>query len=174
MTLIVALTHTEGVILFNKYVILELAYSDILGFNAHFLIKSPMSYTVAKKYHEHLEKSLEVIMCVADSYNNHKVYRFFEVLQFLRKRYAILQRHFGNGIQFGYKGRSFQRDILVKCNIPNANIENFGIPSIKMLKLYYPFVKRRCIYHKTFYNKCAQHILRLINIHLNHSILSTP
>ena len=81
-----ALTHTEGVIQFNTYVILELAYSDILGFNALFLIKSLMSYTVSKKYHEHLEKSLELIMCIADSYNNHKVYCFFEVLQFLQEQ----------------------------------------------------------------------------------------
>lgn len=165
---VAALIHTEGVLLFNKYVVLELAYSDDLGVTRHFLIKSPMSYTKAKKHHNHLKKSLEVIMCCSDYFKNHKVYKFFEIMQFLKARYTLLQRyHLGKSIHFGYKGKSFQQDILKKCHIPNVNIECFGVPSIQTLMINYPFVRKDCIYHKKPFNKCAEHILRLINIYLH-------
>lgn len=159
---IVALTHTEGVILSNRYVILELAYCDLLGIKKHFLIQSPMSFTKAKKSNKYLKKSLEVIMCVSNTFKNHKVYRFSEVCQFLKERYFLLKSHFGNDIRFGYKGKSFQRDVCLKCNIPSINIEFLKIPSIKKLISLFPFVEKNCIYHMALHNKCAEHILRLI------------
>lgn len=166
---VVALTHTEGVILNNKYVVLELAYRDVLGMQKHFFIQSPICYTKAKQCNKYLKKSLEVIMCTSSQFNGDKVYKFYEVLQFLRDRYELLRYYFGYNIQFGYKGKSFQRDILVKCNIPCFNIEQWGVPSIKTLMNLYPFVKTSCGYHMHHYNKCAQHILRLINIYVSTS-----
>lgn len=160
---IVALTHTEGVILNNKYIILELAYQDMLGLHKHFLIQSPICYTKAKMYNKYLKKSLEVIMCTSYQLNGHKVYKFSEILEFLKERYAFLQYFYSFKIHFGYKGRSFQRNILSKCNIPNINIECFGIPPIRTLLSMYPYITKNCCYHKHYYNKCAEHILRLIN-----------
>lgn len=164
---IVALTHTEGVVLNNKYVILELAYRDIFGVHEHFLIQSPISYTNAKKNNKYLKKSLEVIMCTSNEYHGIKVHKFYDVLKFLKDRYKVLRYYYGYQTTYGYKGCSFQKDILVKCNIPNINIESFGIPKINTLKLYHPTIKRLCCYHKHYYNKCAEHILRLISAHLN-------
>lgn len=166
---IVALTHTEGVILSNKYVILELAYCDLLGTKKHFLIKSPMSYTKAKKDNKYLQKSLEVIMCASNTFKNHKVYPFGEVCQFLKEKYVLLKSRFGKDIRFGYKEKSFQQDIHLKCHIPSINIEFLGIPNIKTLVSYFPFVKKKCIYHVKSHNKCAEHILRLITAYFYYS-----
>lgn len=162
---IVALTHTEGVILSNKYVILELAYCDLLGIKEHFLIQSPISYTKAKICNKYLKKSLEVIMCISSNFKNHRVYKFGQVCQFLKERYFLLKSYYGSNIRFGYKGKSFQQDILLKCNIPSINIEFLKIPSIKTLMLYYPDIKKKCVYHAKCSNKCAEHVLRLITAH---------
>lgn len=169
---IVALIHTEGVILYNHYVILELAYHDLLDIQRHFLIKSPVSYSKAKNDNKYLMKSLEVIMCVSKTFKNRKVYQFREVCQFLKERYILLQSIYGNNIRFGYKGKSFQRDIFVKCHIPSINIEFLRIPNIKSLISLFPFIKKNCIYHAKSNNKCAEHILRLITAYFYYS--STP
>lgn len=161
---IVALIHTEGVLLFNRYFVLELAYTDILGINQHFLIKSPMCYTRAKKYNKYIDKSLEVIMCTSDYFQHQRVYKFSEIVRFLKDRYTLLQSNFGC-IRFGYKGKSFQSDILKKCCIPCVNIEIFGVPSIQSLMTYYPTIKKNCLYHKKYNNKCAKHILELITMY---------
>lgn len=159
---IVALTHTEGVILHNKYVILELAYCDLLDMRKNFLIQSPISYTKAKKGNRHLNKSLEVIMCISNNFKNHRVYKFGQVCQFLKERYFLLKSYYGNNIRFGYKGKSFQQDIFVKCQIPSINIEILGIPRIRTLMSSFPAIEKKCIYHAKSSNKCAEHILRLI------------
>lgn len=164
---IVALTHTEGVVLNNTYFVLELAYQDILGIHQHFLIQSPVSFKTARKFNEHLNCSLEVIMCTYGEFKHRKVYKMSEILHFLNFRYALLKHYYGSNILFGYKGRSFQKNILEQCNIPNINIERFGIPSIKTLMFYYPNIKRNCVYHIYDSNKCAEHILRLINEYFN-------
>lgn len=171
---IVALVHTEGVLLSNKYVILELAYCDLLGIKKHFLIQSPISYTKAKKSNKYLNKSLEVIMCVSNTFGNHKVYKFGEVCQFLKERYFLLKFYFGSNIRFGYKGKSFQRDIFVKCNIPSINIEFLKIPCIKKMMSYFPFIEKNCIYHVKSHNKCAEHVLRLITAYFYYSSLNKP
>lgn len=162
----VALIHTEGVILSRKYNVLELAYSDILGTNKHFLIKSPISYTEAKQRNKYLHKSLQVIMCKSNYYYNERVYTIDEIKHFLKSQYVLLNLYYGPSIQFGYKGKSYQKDILKECNIPCVNIETFGVPSIKRLIAKYPRVKKYCFYHKLPYNKCAEHILRLINTYI--------
>lgn len=166
---IVALTHTEGAILSNKYVILELAYCDLLGTKKHFLIQSPISYTKARKRNKYLKKSLEVIMCVSSTFKGHKVYKIGEVCQFLKEQYFLLKSYFGNDIRFGFKGKSFQRDIYIKCNIPCINIEFLRIPNIKLLMSYFPFIEKNCIYHSKVDNKCAEHILRLITAYFYYS-----
>lgn len=161
--ILVALIHTEGVILFHKYVILELAYADILGQKKHFFIQSPISYQQAIKTHRSLHKSLEVIMCQSRRYKGHKVYRFYEIIHFLKSRYYTFYQRFGRCVIFGYKGKSFQQDILRRCSIPSFNVENIGVPNISTLaRLYSHLYLPHCLFHKSPFNKCAEYILRLI------------
>lgn len=163
---IVAIIHTEGVILFNRYVILELAYMDILGIHRNFFIRSPMCYKDAKEQNKYLHMSQEVIMCTSSMYCGQRVYKYREIVYFLKHRYKFFHSYFKSNIKFGYKGRSFQQDILKQSCIPHINIEKFGIPAIKLLLKWYPYVKKNCLYHKYIDTKCAKHILELIKMYI--------
>lgn len=160
MTL-VAWIHTEGALLLNRYHVFELAYQDVFGIQKTFFIKSPISYHVAKKQNPYLHKSCETIMCTKNTYKNNKVYSFNSVLSFLKRQYHILSAIFKNCL-FGYKGASFQIDVLKKANIPAINLEDFNFPSIATLVKKYPYIKREeCPFHPNKYNKCATYILNL-------------
>lgn len=163
---VVAIIHTEGVILFNKYVILELAYADILGVHRNFFIQSPMCYKAAKKQNKYLHMSQEVIMCTSSMYHGQRVYKYREIVYFLKHRYRFFYNYFKGNIKFGYKGKSFQENILRQSYIPCINIEIFGIPAIKMLMKWFPKIKKSCLNHKYKNNKCAKHILHLIKLHI--------
>lgn len=161
---IVAWIHTEGVILKNKYYVLELAYEDITGIRKVFLIKSPISYTHALKENKYLHKSLEVIMVQNKYYKNYKVYHFKEIIEFLRQQYFLFKYHYHTKSIFAYKGKQLQRDILQKSNIPAINLENFNYPSISQLAVMFPNIsKTHCDFHMGTNNKCAAHILNLFN-----------
>lgn len=152
---VVAWIHTEGVLLSNKYYALELAYEDILGNKRLFFIKSPMTYETARKTNPYIDKSCEAIMCTRSSYHNYKVFTFRQVLDFLRKQFYM----FGSpDAVFGYKGASFQQDILKKASIPAINLERFKIPAIATLSAY----RHPCPFHVSESNKCAAHVLDLI------------
>ena len=162
MTL-VAWIHTEGALLSNKYHVFELAYQDILGMQKTFFIKSPISYYTAKKQNPYLQKSCETIICTKSMYKNNKVYSFNSVLNFLKKQFYLFKMIFKNCL-FGYKGASFQPDILRKANIPAINLEDLKFPSIATLAQRYPHIKRQyCPFHPSKYNKCATHILNLFS-----------
>lgn len=163
---IAALIHTEGVILFNKYVVLELAYVDILDVQRHFFIQSPMLYKDAKKYNKYLQMSQEVVMCRSNTYYGQRVYKYQEVLQFLKQRFRLFHDYFKGKVQFGYKGRSYQEDVLKQSCIPRLNIESLGVPAIRTLMKRYPYIRKYCIFHKYDHNKCAKHILKLIKLHI--------
>lgn len=166
---LVAWIHTEGVILLNQYYVLELAYEDILGCKKLFLIKSPASYYTAKQINPHLDKSCEVIFCRRSIYKNCPVYNFAQVLDFLWGKF----QKFGPDAVFGYKGRSYQYDILKKANIPGINLEMLNMPSITTLTKMFPNVKRHpCKFHMSEKNKCAAHILNLFRAFSNSFSLS--
>ena len=160
MTL-VAWIHTEGALLRNRYHVFELAYQDILGVQKTFFIKSPISYYLAKKQNPYLHKSCETIICKKDMYKNNKVYSFNTVLSFLKRQFYMLSIMFKNCL-FGYKGTSFQQDILKKANIPAVNLEDLNFPSITTLAHRYPHIERKdCPFHPSKVNKCATYILNL-------------
>lgn len=163
---IAAIIHTEGVILFNRYVVLELAYVDILDVQRHFFIQSPMRYKDAKKYNKYLQMSQEVIMCTDNTFYGQRVYKYREIVHFLKQRFRLFHDYFKGNVQFGYKGKSFQQDILQKSCIPRINIENYGIPAIQTLIKWYPYMRKYCFFHKYDHNKCAKHILKLITLHI--------
>lgn len=163
---IVAIVHTEGVILFNRYVVLELAYMDVTGVQKNFLIQSPMRYKDAKKCNRYLQMSQEVVMCTSSTYCGQRVYKYREILHFLKHRFRLFDHYFRGDVQFGYKGKSFQQDILKQSSIPRINIEMFGIPAIKTLMEFYPYARKQCFFHKHYHNKCAKHILKLIKMHI--------
>lgn len=166
---LVAWIHTEGVILLNQYYVLELAYEDVLGCKKLFLIKSPMSYYAATKINPHLDKSCEVILSRQFIFKNYPVYTFTQVLNFLWKKFKA----FGSNAVFGYKGKSFQYDILKKANIPAINLETLNMPSIATLKKMFPNVKRQpCAFHVSENNKCAAHVLNLFRAFNNSFSLS--
>lgn len=160
---IVALCHTEGVVLRNKkYCVLELAYYDVYRVSRHFLVRSPISYRNALRTQAILPKSLEVLMCRKHFYKDQKVYTFQEIIAFLQERYGQLKTLFGISVVFGYKGGSYQPDVLVKAGIPSFNIERLGCPSIRSLTQPLLVLRPPCLFHPSTENKCALHILQLI------------
>lgn len=163
---IAAIIHTEGVLLSNKYVVLELAYVDILDVQRHFFIQSPICYKDAKKCNKFLQMSQEVVMCTASTYYGRRVYKYREVLNFLKQRFRLFRDYFKSDVRFGYKGRSFQQDILKQSRIPRLNIEIFGIPAIQTLMKRYSHIRKYCFFHKYDHNKCAKHILKLIKLYI--------
>lgn len=152
---LVALVHTEGVLLSNKYYVLELAYRDIEGTSRTFFIKSPISYRRAIRENPHLHKSLETIVCTKNYYKNNRVHSFLYVIRFLQDKFRRLDG------TFGYKGKSFQSDVLRKANIPAVNVEMLGVPSISMLSTYHP-QRAPCSFHPGDGYKCATHVANLV------------
>lgn len=117
-----ALVHTQGVVLGSSYVPLEMAYVDVLGVQAHFLITSPISFTAMRKFYPHSRSDVTLVTEGGTPYSH--------VLEFLRTRYQcllLLQAPSAAAVVFGYKGGSYQPQILRDAGIPSIfNIEKWG------------------------------------------------
>lgn len=135
-----ALVHTQGVVLGKTYIPLELAYRDVLGESAHFLITSPLNYSKMKRLYPHARPDVLVTTGVPYS----------RVLDYLKLRYQILSATFPSVI-FGYKGESYQPRVLLDAGIPNrVNVERYGVPTLQTTTN-----NGTCRWHKGNRHKCA-------------------
>ena len=146
-----ALIHTQGVVLGKKYVTLELAYQDVMGIRAHFHIRSPLNYSAMRKFYPNARPDVVVITEGGTSYA--------EVIHFLKLRFRRLSNELGPYVIFGYKGESYQPQVLRDAGIPHImNVEKFGVPALKV-------TDKACYLHKRNESKCAlvalDQILRL-------------
>lgn len=143
--MISAIVHTQGVVLDSTYVPLELAYIDVLGVRAHFHINSPIPYTAMRKIYPNSRPDVTVITEGGTPYA--------QVLAFLKKRFELFVAMHPSTV-FGYKGESFQPQVLRDAGIPSMiNLEKFGIPALRR--------SFQCSWHRR--GKCAvaalEHIL---------------
>lgn len=143
-----AVVHTQGVVLNRTYVPLELAYRDVLGVQAHFLITSPISFSRMRKLYPNSRPDVLVLADQGTPYSS--------VLNFLKFRYDCLHNVYPQTV-FGYKGNSFQPQVLKDAGIPFIlNLEKFGIPAI--------IRSGTCPWHIGNQRKCAlaalEHIFR--------------
>lgn len=147
-----ALVHTQGVVLGKTYIPLELAYMDILGERAHFLITSPLNYSKMKRLYPNARPDVLVTTVEGTAYS--------EVLNYLKLRFQILSDIFpSTPILFGYKGHSYQPRVLLDAGIPNrVNVERFGVPALKV-------TDNICRWHKGNHRKCALAALEQILSH---------
>lgn len=123
-----ALVHTQGTVVTNRYLILEVAYVDVTGATMHCHVKSPLSFGNAKRINPGIRS--DVIMT-----NEHGV-SYASVLNFLCDRYRCLQEQLNETeIVFGYRGNNYQPKILRDTGLPHiVNIESLGtLPSLKTL-----------------------------------------
>lgn len=137
-----ALVHTQGVVLGQTYLPLELAYRDVLGGSAHFLITSPLNYSKMKRLYPHARPDVLVTTVQGVPYS--------QVLHYLQLRFQILSTTFPSiPIVFGYKGNSYQPQVLLDAGIPNrVNVEMYGVPALHG-------TDRTCPWHKGNRRKCA-------------------
>lgn len=160
--MIAALVHSQGYVFDKHFYCLELAYTDIWGHHCVFLIKSPRSYKNLKM----LRPKLPITVLVN---RPGKTVSYNYVIDFLRKKYGNFQRLLPyETIVFGYKGKSYQSDILQHARIPHiVNMEIFGVPRIDLLMEMYPEEQRMCDLHPKREKRCAELILRLICRYMN-------
>lgn len=140
-----AIVHTQGVVLGRHYHPLELAYADRLGHVAHLLIASPIRYSDMKR--QYPRSFPDVLMSVEGGAS------YSSVLSFLQGRYRLLQRAYpSSDIVFGYKGQSYQSDILRDAGLSNTvNLESLGrMPRLDHRTRYHPY----CPWHRG-HSKCA-------------------
>lgn len=149
-----ALVHSQGTVFQNQYIPLEIAYVDVTGVHVCFLIKSPLSFWDAARIDPNMKKSLHVVMTTRDGV------RYSEVERFLSERYTVLKDVFGPSVLFGYKGQSYQKNVL--GDIPSINLETLGCPSLRQLQTRFPNLQRNCPYHLYPNQKCARHVLQLL------------
>lgn len=147
-----ALVHTQGVVLGKTYIPLELAYLDVLGGRAHFLITSPLNYSKMKRLYPNARPDVLVTTVKGVAYS--------EVLNYLKQRFQVLSSTFpSTPIVFGYKGDSYQPQVLLDAGIPNrVNVERFGVPALKV-------TDNICYWHKGNRRKCALAALEQILSH---------
>lgn len=155
--MIAALVHSQGYVLDKHFYCLEIAYTDVLNHHSLFLVKSPRSYTTLKMLRPKLPLTVSVNPPGETvSYNY--------VINFLRKNYSKFEILFpGETIVFGYKGKSYQSDVLQHACIPYiVNVEIFGVPRIDLLMEMYPDEQRTCDRHPKREKRCAELILRIV------------
>lgn len=149
-----AIVHTTGVTLGRSYVPLEFAYTDSLGFQAHFLITSSIGFYEARRRFPHCGDP-DVFMSTRAGSSIARVHKF------LRKRYAVLSKSLGSRVAFGYKGNGFQARFLVDAGIPNIiNLETLGVPPLPTLAQSHP--RKHCPWHPSARNKCARHAVEML------------
>lgn len=146
-----AIVHTQGVVLGSTYFPLEMAYHDILGARAHFLITSPLPYAAMRKFYPHARPDALVVTEGGTPYS--------EVLDFLRLRFRFLASQFP-AVVFGYKGESYQPQMLRDAGIGSVvNVEKFGVPALQV-------TTNACRWHRASPSKCAATALEQILRHL--------
>lgn len=150
-----ALVHTQGVVLGNTYVPLELAYRDCLGERAHLLITSPLNYSKMKRLYPNARPDVLVTTVEGVAYS--------QVLDYLKRRFQVLSHTFPSSpVLFGYKGNSYQPRVLLDAGIPNrVNVEKFGVPALQVVSGI-----DTCPWHKgNRHRKCARAALEQILSH---------
>ena len=136
-----ALVHSQGVVLGRTYFALELAYEDVTGKRAHFLINSPICYSKMRQCYPHARPDVVVTRKGGTPY--------FKVLNYLRFRYRSLCKRWGDAVLFGYKGKSYQPKVLQNAGIPRIfNVEKLGVPALQI-------TNNACRWHKSTLSKCA-------------------
>lgn len=160
-----ALVHTQGVVVTNKYIVLEFAYRDVTGVVEHCLVKSPLSFRDAKRKDFRIRP--DVIMT-----NEHGV-PYASVLNFVCNQYYRLRNVLRvENVVFGFKGNSYQPKILRDAGLSSiVNIEDLGgIPSLKTLTLE---GNGGCPFHARNSLKCAKRATDFIwNVLQQQKILS--
>lgn len=142
--MIQAIVHTQGVVLGRTYVPLELAYCDHLGHWAHFLITSPISYSKMRRHYPHARPDVMVVTEGGTPYS--------QVLQYLKWRSESL----GKDATFGYKGESYQPQVLEDAGIHNRiNVEKWIEGALRV-------TDNACPWHKSAVSKCARAALEQI------------
>lgn len=150
-----AIVHTQGVVLGNTYIPLELAYWDRLGESAHLLIASPLNYSKMKRLYPNARPDVLVTTVEGVPYSR--------VLDYLKWRLEVLSDAFPSiPILFGHKGNSYQPRVLLDAGIPNrVNVETLGVPALRAVSN-----TDTCRWHKgNRPRKCARAALEQI---LNH------
>lgn len=146
-----ALIHTQGVVLGDKYVPLELSYTDVLGHEMHFLINSPINYSKIRRCYPFAKPDVIVTMTDGIAYS--------EVLTFLKERKNTIEKALG-GCTFGYKGNGYQTKVLDDAGIVNR-INLKMLPSLHYIG--------HCSWHKGKASKCSRAALVQMLSHLTNA-----
>lgn len=151
-----ALVHSQGVVLGSTYYALELAYEDVTGTRAHFHITSPLGYYKMRRCYPHARPDVLVIAKGGTPYS--------KVLDFLKRRFRYLRDCWGEAVVFGYKGESYQPQVLRDAGISRIiNVEKLGVPALRI-------TDNACSWHKRTLSKCA---LVALNQILDHKCSSS-
>lgn len=168
-----AFIHTQGVVLDKKYHPLELAYVDVLGHEAHFLITSPLSFAEAKQNHLHVRPDAIMTTKAGVTYST--------ACRFLRERQHVLSVQLNTPeIRFGHKGAGNQTPLLKAAGLLHlSNVEVYRVPSLRVLEqMWGPSIlppRGICPYHAHPLSKCAFRAVRLVwyVLHHNHVLTSS-
>ena len=154
--MIAAIVHSQGFVINKMFYCLEFSYTDILERRHHFFVESPFTFSNLKFHYPLLPITVTVNPPMRMKYN--------EVLKFLRLKYRELEKAFPDRrLFFGYKGKSYQLDILYNAGIEKVmNVENLGVPSIQRLTEMYPEELMLCRYHPRRETRCAERTVRLV------------
>lgn len=159
-----AVCHSVGIVLDTIYFPLELSYADVTGYEQHFHIQCPVSYSFAKKFFPHSHPDAIMTMEHGTPY--------YLVLQFLHARFNYLKNLIPD-LTFGCKGGSYQSHVLRDAKIPSwVNIDQYNVPSLKKLSEMYNVIST-CPWHKQI-SKCARIGVQLIQRYLLDQQLILP
>lgn len=155
-----AIVHTVGVSLQGEYCVLELAYTDVLQHQTHFLINCPVSFPRGRRENIFYSMPDAIVTRRGGVPQSH-------VFKFLKERYNVLvQALAGHPVIFGYKGIANQPQVLIDAGIPNiVNLETYGLRSVEEFKQYVE--KPKCNNHKGAQSKCALYMIELIKFGLS-------
>jgi hypothetical protein len=154
-----AFVHTQGVVWGDRYVVLEFSYFDRTGAQLTALVRSPAPYRRAKCM---FPTSLEPDAIVSTRYGM----SYSQLLAFLAERYRLLQSESQQQVVFGYKGSTYQPNVLRASGVPCIfNVERWGLPSLAQLAKSHPEVSMRvrCPHHvRPGFDKCSEIAARLV------------
>lgn len=167
-----AFVHTQGVFFNQIYYPLELAYVDVLGDEAHFILTSPLSFHETKRSYPHARP--DAIMTTGGGVS------YSVACRFLHERRNFLSVSLNTPeIRFGYKGCGGNQVRLLRfAGLSDiANVESYGVPSIRHLeRVLGPFLlppRGVCPYHAHPLSKCALRAVRLVWYVLHHDRVLT-
>lgn len=140
--------HTQGVVLGDHYIPLELSYRDVLGFEKHFLINSPLNYSKIRRLYPSSRPDVIVTVTEGTPYS--------EVIAFLIERRQFLETLYQPCV-FGYKGNGYQTKVLDDAAIENRLNLNM-LPKLNYVG--------HCSWHKGKFSKCSRAALAQMMYHL--------